>query len=76
MRHTIRILCHAGDEPLTYDPAQESEVQAAKDRVGVYLGAGYALFAVDSSDRTGGRRLRAFDPAVKEAVLVPPLVGG
>jgi hypothetical protein len=72
--HTLIVMDHTGDSRHQFDPTNTIEVLEAQSRFHALRKAGYT-----AARRTGGGRselIREFDPAVKETVLFPRLVGG
>lgn len=80
--HTLRVLSCQGDESIEWDAdaaaAGDPEAKAAvaeAERIFAEVRArGGAAYRV--GQRRAVKRIHAFDPAHKQIVLIPPIVGG
>lgn len=76
MSHVIRkMTAGEGDVILAeWEVEDKTSVEAAKAIFEQIMKNSYALFAIDGMG--GGVQVREFDPAIKELVAVPQIVGG
>jgi hypothetical protein len=72
----LRVLSVKGDDSYEYDPdAPDARLEEARSVFEAKVGKGFLAFVPDASKR-GGTQIRHFDPAAKEIILQPALVGG
>ncbi|RTL64233.1 MAG: hypothetical protein EKK41_21740 [Hyphomicrobiales bacterium] len=65
------VLDATGDGRHTFNPADDKEIEIARNRFRRLVSRGYSAF-----DKQSGRRLSGFDPTVTETLFVPHLHGG
>lgn len=66
----------SGAEPITWNPADSEQTNAARDRYNKYRGMGYLGYAVDTTNPTNGEQLTEFDPHAQRIIMTRPLQGG
>lgn len=68
-------LNRTGDTRMQWDPANGSEVVAARNRFNELKKKGYASFRVNKSG-SKGEQIDEFDPMEERIIMVPAFVGG
>ncbi|HMA09763.1 MAG TPA: hypothetical protein VKP68_17930 [Ramlibacter sp.] len=74
MKCKLAVMDSSGDKETTWDPANPSEVAAAKAIFDAVKKRGYLLYSQPAGE--SGVALRQFDPNVETLIAVPPLVAG
>lgn len=76
-QHTMRIMRpRLGDEVVTWDPENEEQVAAAKDKFDKALKEGGKAFRTEKQSVKVGEPLKEFDPSIGELIVVPHYAGG
>ena len=70
----IRWMCAEGDTQVAWDEADTASMDRAREMVDRAFAEGRGVFAID--EEGVGVRLRQFDPAVREIVVIPRVQGG
>lgn len=71
----LRVLCARGDVKVEWDTDRADAVAEAERIFQENAARGYAAFKLDSSVDTA-TRIDQFDPAAREIIQVPRIVGG
>lgn len=74
MLHRQLFMDSTGHTTVTFDPANTTQVAAAKQRFDEYKADGYS--AAQRIGEGTSRLLREFDPSVEETLFIPRVVGG
>src|SRR5512140_350803 len=74
MKCKLAVMDSSGDKETTWDPANPSEVAAAKAIFDAVKKRGYLLYSQPAGE--SGVAVRQFDPNVETLIAVPPLVAG
>ena len=75
MHGTLYAINHKGDTRISWDSDVEVEVKAARKQFDELTKKGYAAFGLAKRGAKGDR-IREFDPAMEEILLVPQMAGG
>lgn len=71
----LRVAGRTGDVRVGWDPDDLAAVEQARAVFGREVGRGASAFAVEGEGKRG-RRIDAFDPSLREIVIVPRMAGG
>lgn len=70
----IRVLARVGDMKISWNPANEREVAAARESFERRIKDGWAAFRAKLGSK--GERITKFDPDAERIIFVPPISGG
>jgi hypothetical protein len=70
----IRWMCSEGDTQVAWSDTDTESLETARRMVERAFSEGRGVFAIDEDGV--GVRLRQFDPAVREIVVIPQIKGG
>jgi hypothetical protein len=73
-RGELHVLNRTGDTTLTWDPANDTEVTAARQMFDKMRGNGYAAYRMENEAR--GELIREFDKSAAHIVMSPQIIGG
>lgn len=73
--HQLTILDATGDTHQKWSPGNGAEVAAAKATFDALKAKGYVAFKVTGAGGKG-EVIAAFDPALGEIIMTPPVIGG
>ena len=73
----MRIMGTVGDEKLTWDHADDIQIQTAKKKFQELLSKGYKAFiSKDIAGQKKGEQITEFDPTAERLIMVPAMAGG
>jgi hypothetical protein len=70
----IRWMSHEGDTQVAWEETDTESMEQARRMVERAFAEGRGVFTIDTEGV--GTRLRAFDPAAREIVVIPQIKGG
>lgn len=73
--HEMQVMDPTGHTTVKWDPKSDADVDVAR---GVFIemkAKGYSAFRIRALGKPG-ERMASFDPAAKQMILIPQLVGG
>ena len=76
MTHTLHELNTKGDFKLMWDPANATEVAAARKTFDDLKAKGHYAYAVEGENGERGELLREFDPKIRRIIMAPRSQGG
>lgn len=73
--NTMQIMDSSGHMTVTWNPANQTEVDNAEEIFDQYIEKGYQAFRVTGNDQQGAR-MNEFDRSAAKVMMVPQLRGG
>lgn len=74
---TMATMGVSGDEKMTWDANNESQVIRARTKFQELLAKGYKAFtSKDIAGQRKGEEIKEFDKGAERLIMVPPLAGG
>lgn len=73
-RSEMSVMGKEGDTKFTWNPKDETEVEAAKATWDLYKSKGFAAFRMKRSNK--GDQMHDFDPKAGRILFIPPMQGG
>jgi hypothetical protein len=75
--HELRIMGRSGDEKLTWDSDDKSQVGKARLAFNEYKNKGYKMYKTETiGGKKVGEPIDEFDPNIERMIAVPPMQGG
>lgn len=72
----IRILCHLGDDKISWDPKDDKSTDFAEKEFNRYIKEGYKAYRLDEKGKKSGWPITEFPPHASKLLFIPKVVGG